>query len=160
MFEAIRIECKIYHSSAFIEDWEYAMRRDMQEIVPGVYLGPYASAMKTKLDNLLAHGITHIICIRQLIEASFLRPNFPQHFNYLVLDIADSPTENIIKYFKQTRDFIDQCLQGGGKILVHGNGGISRSAAVVVAYIMVKFSLTCRFNDYWKFCVKIQMKAI
>ncbi|KAK3775965.1 hypothetical protein RRG08_043650 [Elysia crispata] len=140
-------------------DWEYAMRRDMQEIVPGVYLGPYASAMKSKLNDLVTHGITHIICIRQSIEASFVRPNFPQHFNYLVLDIADCPTENIIKHFKQTKDFIDQCLQAGGKILVHGNGGISRSAAVVIAYIMVKFSLTCSEAMSWvrnrRFCISL-----
>lgn len=32
--------------------------------------------------------------------------------------------------------FIDQCLESGNKVLVHGNGGISRSAALVVAYVM------------------------
>lgn len=140
-------------------DWEYAMRRDMQEIVPGVFLGPYAAAMKSKLGDLKAHGITHIICIRQSIEANFVRPNFPQHFNYLVLDIADCPTENIIKHFRQTKDFIDQCLQSGGRILVHGNGGISRSAAVITAYIMVKFSLTCSEAISWvrsrRYCISL-----
>ncbi|BFZ11793.1 hypothetical protein BsWGS_14832 [Bradybaena similaris] len=126
------------------EDWEYSMRRQMQEIVPGLFLGPYAAAMKSKLECLQNAGITHIVCIRQSIEANFIRPNFPQHFRYLVLDIADSPTENIIKHFKQTKEFIDDCLALGGKVLVHGNGGISRSAAVVIAYVMEKYSLSCR----------------
>ncbi|KAH9507181.1 hypothetical protein Btru_056560 [Bulinus truncatus] len=125
-------------------DWEYAMRREMQEILPGLYLGPYASAMKSKLDDLLNAGITHIVCIRQSIEANFVRPNFPQHFRYLVLEMADCPTENIIRFFKQTKEFIDDCLTNGGKVLVHGNGGISRSAAVVIAYVMEKCSMTSR----------------
>lgn len=125
-------------------EWEYAMRREMQEIIPGLFLGPYASAMKSKLDTLLNTGITHIVCIRQSIEANFVRPNFPHNFRYLVLDMADCPTENIIKYFKQTKEFIDECLDNGGKVLVHGNGGISRSAAVVIAYVMEKCSLTSR----------------
>ncbi|XP_059178147.1 serine/threonine/tyrosine-interacting protein B-like [Physella acuta] len=130
-------------------EWQYAMRREMQEIIPGLFLGPYGSALRTKLDSLMAAGITHIICIRQSIEANFVRPNFPEHFRYLVLNMADSPTENIIKYFQQTKDFIDDCLNQGGKVLVHGNGGISRSAAVVTAYVMEKLGLTCREALVW-----------
>jgi hypothetical protein len=34
----------------FSQDWEYAMRREMQEIVPNLYLGPYASANKNKVQ--------------------------------------------------------------------------------------------------------------
>ena len=36
----------------------------LQEIVPGVYLGPYASAGKKMAANLKATGITHIVCVR------------------------------------------------------------------------------------------------
>ena len=35
-----------------------------QEIVPGVYLGPYASAGKKMAASLKASGITHIVCVR------------------------------------------------------------------------------------------------
>ncbi|XP_026526619.1 serine/threonine/tyrosine-interacting protein isoform X2 [Notechis scutatus] len=75
------------------------MRREMQEILPGLFLGPYSSAMKSKLPTLQKHGITHVICIRQNIEANFIKPNFQQLFRYLVLDIADNPIENIIRFF-------------------------------------------------------------
>jgi hypothetical protein len=44
------------------EDWVYNMRRTMQEIIPGLYLGPYSSAAKNSLDTLKDAGITHIIC--------------------------------------------------------------------------------------------------
>ena len=35
-----------------LNDWNYVMRRQMQEICPGIYLGPYACAAKTKLEYL------------------------------------------------------------------------------------------------------------
>lgn len=34
------------------------------------------------------------------------------------------------------KDFIDECLSNNGKVLVHGGAGISRSAALVIAYLM------------------------
>ncbi|XP_036872089.1 serine/threonine/tyrosine-interacting protein isoform X2 [Manis javanica] len=111
------------------EEWTYPMRREMQEILPGLFLGPYSSAMKSKLSILQKYGITHIVCIRQNIEANFIKPNFQQLFRYLVLDIADNPVENIIRFFPMTKEFIDGSLQTGGKVLVHGNAGISRRDA-------------------------------
>ncbi|XP_048393522.1 serine/threonine/tyrosine-interacting protein isoform X7 [Stegostoma tigrinum] len=110
-------------------DWMYPMRRAMQEILPGLYLGPYSAAMKSKLPILEENGITHIICVRQDIEANFIKANFQEKFRYLVLDIADNPVENIIRYFPVTKEFIDGCLENGGKVLLHGNAGISRRDA-------------------------------
>lgn len=123
-------------------DWEYAMRREMQEIIPGLFLGPYAAANKTKLNSLLRSGITHIVCIRQDVEANFVRANFPEHFRYLILNIADLWTENIIQHFPKVKEFVDNCLNNGGKALIHGNAGISRSAALVIAYIMEKYGIS------------------
>ncbi|XP_024292555.1 serine/threonine/tyrosine-interacting protein isoform X1 [Oncorhynchus tshawytscha] len=136
-------------------DWAYPMRREMQEILPGLFLGPYSAAMKSKLSVLERQGITHMVCVRQDIEANFIKPNFPHKFRYLVLDIADNPVENIIRYFPMTtivpvpkntkiKEFIDDCLASGGKVLVHGNAGISRSAALVIAYLMETFGIKYR----------------
>ncbi|XP_015605613.1 serine/threonine/tyrosine-interacting protein isoform X2 [Cephus cinctus] len=113
-----------------------------QEVVPGLYLGPYSAASRSKLQSLLEHGITHIVCVRQDIEAHFIRPNFPDTFKYLILDIADTATENIIQHFQRVKTFIDESLKSGGQVLVHGNAGISRSAALVLAYVMETYGLT------------------
>lgn len=56
------------------------MRREMQEIVPGLWLGPFAMAKKK--DLLQDAGITHIICIRDASEAHIVRPFFPNEFVY------------------------------------------------------------------------------
>lgn len=42
----------------------------------------------------------------------------------------------------QVSQFIDECLSKNGSVLVHGNAGISRSAALVIAYIMEKQNMT------------------
>lgn len=124
------------------KEWTYTMRRHMQEVVPGVFLGPYSAASRSNLQSLLDHGITHIICVRQAIEANFVKPNFPHKFKYLVLDIADTMTENIIQHFKKVKVFIDESLNLNGRVLVHGNAGISRSAALILAYIMETYELS------------------
>ncbi|XP_032772726.1 serine/threonine/tyrosine-interacting protein-like [Rattus rattus] len=139
------------------EEWTYPMRREMQEVLPGLFLGTYSSAMQSKLPILQKHGITHIICIWQNIEANVTKPNFQQLFRYLVLDIADNPVENVICFFPMAKEFIDRSLQNGGKVLVHGNAGISRSAAFVIAYIMEAFGMKYRdafaYVQERKFCI-------
>nr|XP_033808077.1 serine/threonine/tyrosine-interacting protein isoform X9 [Geotrypetes seraphini] len=121
------------------KDWTYPMRREMQ------------------LPILQKCGITHVVCVRQNIEANFIKPNFEQLFRYLVLDIADNPVENIIRFFPMTKEFIDGSLQTGGKVLVHGNAGISRSAALVIAYIMETFGIKYRdaftYVQERRFCI-------
>ena len=61
-------------------EWTYIMRRTAQEIIPRLYLGPYSAATKSKLEVLLQLGITHIVCVRQDIEAHMIRPNFEDKF--------------------------------------------------------------------------------
>ncbi|KAK9886952.1 hypothetical protein WA026_019209 [Henosepilachna vigintioctopunctata] len=108
----------------------------------GTFFGALLGCSKNCHKHLLESGITHIICVRQDIEAHFIRPQFTDTFTYLTLDIADSATENIIRFFPQVKKFIDGAIMNNQKVLVHGNNGTSRSATLVLAYIMEKFGLT------------------
>ncbi|XP_033127799.1 serine/threonine/tyrosine-interacting protein A-like isoform X2 [Anneissia japonica] len=132
-------------------------KTNVQEILPSIFLGPYAAATKNKRTQLSQFGISHIICIRHHAEANYIKPNFPDQFRYLVLEIADSHTENIIRFFPEVKEFIDNCLEGNGKCLVHGNAGISRSAALVIAYIMETYGLdysdAFRYVGNRRFCI-------
>lgn len=113
----------------------------MQEVAPGVYLGPYSLAKKSKLDTLRRHGITHIVCVRQDIEGRFIKPNFPDEFQYLTLDVADKSEENIKQHFETVKTFVDEAFARGGRVLIHGNTGQSRSATLAVAYVMRQYGV-------------------
>lgn len=43
--------------------------------------------------------IANSICIRDAAEAFSVRPRFPEHFTYLVLDVRDREEQNLIHLF-------------------------------------------------------------
>uniref|UniRef100_A0A3Q3VQA9 Tyrosine-protein phosphatase domain-containing protein n=1 Tax=Mola mola TaxID=94237 RepID=A0A3Q3VQA9_MOLML len=106
---------------------ELLVRARLAEILPGLFLGPYSAAMKSKLPILERQGITHVVCVRQDIEANFIKPNFPHTFRYLVLDIAF-----FLQCFCFTKEFIDSCLATGGKVLIHA--ALFSATATVITY--------------------------
>ena len=52
------------------------------------------------------------------------------------LRLNDVWTEDIARYFEESAQFIDDAINGNGKVLVHCLAGVSRSATIVIAYIM------------------------
>lgn len=101
------------------------------EIIPSLFLGDYSSA--SKRDALKERKVTHIInCAR------IARKWFPEDFTYHHLEIDDHPMEDILTHLDRCCAIINEARQGGGAVLVHCMAGISRSASVVVAYL-VKF---------------------
>ncbi|MBZ3890991.1 Serine/threonine/tyrosine-interacting protein [Sciurus carolinensis] len=111
------------------------------------------------------NGPRYVVGCRRQLDKSKLKPGTRVALDmttltimrYLVLDIADNPVENIIRFFPMTKEFIDGSLQTGGKVLVHGNAGISRSAAFVIAYIMETFGVKYRdafaYVQERRFCI-------
>ncbi|EIW59595.1 phosphatases II [Trametes versicolor FP-101664 SS1] len=121
-------------------EWTYEMRRQCQEILPRLYLGPLQASKS--LDTLLSLGITHVVCIRDAKEAFSVRPRFADRFQYMVLDVQDNEEQNLIRLFPQAKQFIDTAISQGGCVLVHCNGGISLSPAFVVMYVMQHHGLS------------------
>lgn len=120
-------------------EWRYEMRRECQEILPNLFLGPF-SASKS-LEGLKALGVTHIVCLRDPKEAFSVRARFPDYFQYLTLDVVDNEEQNLIRIFPSAKDFIYRALAGGGRVLVHCNGGISISPSFVVMFVMQHYRL-------------------
>jgi protein-tyrosine phosphatase len=73
--------------------------------------------------------------------AAGFKPFFPGEFNYMVIQVLDMPFENLIRHFKSALDFIKSSIIGGGSVLVHCFAGVSRSASVVIAYLMREHGL-------------------
>ncbi|KAM6494111.1 Protein-tyrosine phosphatase-like protein [Amanita muscaria] len=121
-------------------EWRYEMRRECQEILPNLYLGPIMASKS--LETLQSLGITHIVCIRDEKEAFSVRPRFPERFSYMVLDVQDNEEQNLIRLFPGAKAFIDSAIAQGGRALVHCNGGISLSPAFVVMFVMQHHQLS------------------
>ncbi|KAJ3258928.1 hypothetical protein HDU77_002076 [Chytriomyces hyalinus] len=115
-------------------DWKYDMRREMQSIVPNLFLGPYSCARDRPL--LLTHGVTHLLCILDERESRIMRvvhPDLVYHF----INVSDSFSENLIPHFPAAREFLQQALANSShKVLVYCNNGMSRSPCFVIAYLM------------------------
>jgi len=103
-----------------------------------LYLGNIMDA--TSQEKIKHIGITYILPV-----GSSNHPLFNQGMNKLkdviyypnYIDITDFHTENLLVHFMDAIKFIDESISKG-KILVHCAAGVSRSAAIVIAYLMWK----------------------
>ena len=60
---------------------------------------------------------------------------FPQLFVYKIITSYDKPEQDLLQYFPETSLFIQKGRMSGG-ILVHCHAGVSRSVAVIMAYMI------------------------
>ncbi|XP_050308982.1 dual specificity protein phosphatase MPK-4 [Anthonomus grandis grandis] len=106
-------------------------------IEPNLYLGSLSAAKD--IDTLNKLKITHIITIdtcplpRNILELS--------HITNMFIQLPDFPKEDLLSHLDNTDVFIKEGLEKGA-VLVHCYFGISRSATVVIGYIMKKHRLT------------------
>lgn len=96
---------------------------------PSLFIGSIGSAYH--LENLLAAGITHILCL-----SSVIRLKHPHHFQYLRVVMHDKVNFDCSSAVTEALEFIINAQRGGGRVLVHCYQGISRSATVVLAYLI------------------------
>jgi protein-tyrosine phosphatase len=98
-------------------------------IIDGIYLGnEYTSKNKALLES---NKITHI-----LICGSTLEAHFPENYKYELLPIDDFQFHDIKQHFAKAYEFIENAKKGGGIVFVHCAQGISRSATIVISYLM------------------------
>lgn len=106
------------------------------EIWHSVYLG----SMEAAADRaaLQVAGVTAIIDLSRRENPRF------NDIAYLELHIHDHPEENIGGLFNECFSFIRAAKRRGGSVLVHFKFGRSRSATIVIAYLMLYEKLSFR----------------
>lgn len=100
------------------------------EILPHLMIGSRRDAANR--DTLRKNGVTHILNST---------PDCPCHFDseleYLRISVKDCWNQDLPSHFEDAFKFINEGKAAGGKTMIHCNAGISRSATIAIAYIMM-----------------------
>ncbi|XP_044228517.1 dual specificity protein phosphatase 13-like isoform X2 [Thunnus albacares] len=109
----------------------------VNQVWPNLYIGDESVARdKAMLSSL---GVTHIVNA----AAGRHRINTGQQFysdlevEYHSIEAADHPEFDLQPFFSTASQFIDSALRKSGKVFVHCAMGVSRSGALVLAYLMI-----------------------
>ena len=109
------------------------------EIIDNLYLGARPSAENLKVLELV--NITHILNVTKRVpnfhEKMIVDSTEEPKFTYMQIPIEDSLDLDIYNHFLSATQFIDEVLKNkNNKILVHCEAGQSRSASMVLAYLL------------------------
>ena len=100
---------------------------NIDNIDDNLWLGNLSAAKDIK--DLKEKGITKILTI---MEKDFPEYKSEDGFVHKRIELIDYIDQNIIKFFGECLNFI----KGDEKVLVHCQSGASRSATIVIAYLM------------------------
>ncbi|KAF7236723.1 Dual specificity protein phosphatase 2 [Varanus komodoensis] len=99
------------------------------EILPFLFLGScHHSSNREVLESL---GITAVL------NVSSSCPNyFEGQFLYKSIPVEDNHMAEISVWFQEAINFIDAVKSSGGRVLLHCQAGVSRSATICLAYLI------------------------
>jgi hypothetical protein len=113
-------------------------RTHMHLVDERLYLGNNNAAHD--FDLLSSNGVTHIVNCLGLECMPLVHLNL---FTYFTIDVDDIPQQDLSSIFYTVTDFISGALEDPTNVVfVHCAAGVSRSAAIVIAFIMRKYRLT------------------
>ncbi|XP_048585365.1 dual specificity protein phosphatase 1 isoform X2 [Nematostella vectensis] len=115
------------------------------ELLPHLYLGSELHA--SRRDVLKRLGISAIVNVSRNI------PNtFEDSFTYKTIPVDDTYNADIGVWFEEAAGFIDSVKASGGRVLVHCQAGISRSATICLAYLISR--LNFRLDEAYEYVKK------
>ncbi|KAK2840591.1 hypothetical protein Q7C36_012170 [Tachysurus vachellii] len=115
-----------------------AINSPANEVWPRLYIGDMKFAENR--EELRRQNFTHVLnCAHNFRRSNDFYSG--TGITYLGIEARDSPAYNISIHFNTGTEFIHNALRTGGKILVHCHVGVSRSATIVLAYLMLKHSM-------------------
>uniref|UniRef100_G1Q837 Serine/threonine/tyrosine interacting like 2 n=1 Tax=Myotis lucifugus TaxID=59463 RepID=G1Q837_MYOLU len=129
--------CVLDLQRALVQDRQEAPWNEVDEVWPNVFIAEKSVAVnKGRLKRL---GITHILNAAHGTGV-YTGPEFYAGLDiqYLGVEVDDFPEVDISRHFRKAAEFLDEALLTyRGKVLVSSEMGISRSAVLVVAYLMI-----------------------
>ncbi|KAG7460754.1 hypothetical protein MATL_G00202290 [Megalops atlanticus] len=131
----------IPHSLPTTPDIENA---ELTPILPFLFLGNEQDAQD--LDQMQRMNIGYILNVTTHLPLYHYELGL---FNYKRLPATDSNKQNLRQYFEEAFEFIEEAHQAGQGLLIHCQAGVSRSATIVIAYLMKHSWMT--MTDAYKF---------
>ena len=118
----------------FTQKNNFTLIEPITKITDNIFLGNMNGA--SDINALKSNNIHYIInCTKNI-------PNyFEQDFKYLRIPIDDTFGQSIEKYFDVSYNFINN--NNAHNIFIHCHAGISRSATILIAYLMRKNNIDC-----------------
>jgi len=101
---------------------------------PGaLYLGSISAVLDPSI--LKEHDIHHLV---QVLDVPWLPASEQDGYECYRLDILDLESQDLKPHLEDAVEDIDSALRRGRNVLVHCQQGVSRSAAIVIAYLIRK----------------------
>eukprot|EP00742_Colponemidia_sp_Colp-10_P001604 GILJ01001723.1.p1 GENE.GILJ01001723.1~~GILJ01001723.1.p1 ORF type:complete len:480 (-),score=54.69 GILJ01001723.1:987-2426(-) len=111
-------------------------RSIMSQISENLFIGSDEIAKNREI--LLQHKITHVVnCAGNVCENYW-----PNDFTYKKYYLKDDKQELIDSVLLDALEFMDNAIASGGRVYVHCIQGVSRSAAMIIGYLMWSQKLT------------------
>ncbi|XP_031626336.1 dual specificity protein phosphatase MPK-4 [Contarinia nasturtii] len=110
----------------------------LDEIEKGLLLGSFSAA--SDLETLKQRKVTHILTLDicplpiHITELPFIESKF--------IHVSDTSKDDLLCHFEECFSFINDALSKDKVVLVHCYYGVSRSATIVIAYVMQKYQLS------------------
>lgn len=107
-------------------------------VSPYLYLGGHRSV--NNVNSLITQGVTHILNMASELKLDIVEMN-KNNIKLLHIPAKDAKTYNIRSDFDRAFHFIDDVLKSKGKIIINCARGISRSATIVIGYLMFRYNM-------------------
>ena len=115
----------------------------MSKIIDGVYLGSVDDVMNTTW--LYNNNISIIFNVAIELNCFNIKYQDGREIICIKCPMYDSPEQSLMKCINMGILLINRCLKENKNILVHCYAGISRSASIIIAFLMNHYKIS--FND-------------
>jgi protein-tyrosine phosphatase len=116
---------------------EYRDINQMNEIVPHLYISNWEQSDNPNV--LKTKNIKAIITLETMDKSNSILDFYKKNgIDHMYIYITDTPDMNIFEHFDETYDFINKHILKGDNVLVHCRAGVSRSATIILNYLLRK----------------------